>query len=269
MLGHKPHFNLINLLIIIGLLSLLMLLYFFTPRNYLSGVRLQSNGYLYSIANLPSVAISNLATELKSKSVLQGEFNLLQIENKILSAEVGRLQAIKQENIEMRRLLSSIDSSNYRVLVANITSELPNFGGHRVLLNKGKSNNVRVGHAVTDGHGLFGQVIEVSNNFSQVILISDRDSSVPVFNARTSFRTLTKGTNDFSKVKLQLISQTMDIKIGDVFFTSGIGDNYPRSIKVGSVSNISPISRGGLLEVELETSAQLRNSSMLLLLSNE
>ena len=269
MLTSRKKLKLSQVLILVAALNVFLLLYFFFPSSFFSSARLQFSGYVYTIANIPSKAITNTIGYFRSKNQILDENKLLKIENSLLNERLGRYKAMQLENIEMKRLLNSIEIKNTSSKLALITNELELYEGHRIILNKGKTENAFIGQAIIDAYGLLGKVIEVSGSFSKVILVSDSKSSVPVVNSRTGFRTLTKGQNDFEFIKLQLISETIDIKVGDEFYTSGIGEYYPKGILVGRVSKIKPISRGGFFDITIKLATKLRNSNIVLMLFYE
>jgi len=262
--------HMITISVTMVILIIILLTFFLLPKNSsLSTPLIELKGWVYSIANYPTKAANTLIKNFEQKQALLKENELLKIDVAILQNKVNQLQSLQIENTQLKRLLKAIDINKNNVQVANIVREIESYNGHRVYLNKGTSNGVFIGQPIIDNYGLYGQVIQASANFSLVMLISDADSVVPVFNQRTGFRTLALGQNDFESLRLQQVNQGSDIQIGDIFLTSGIGEIYPRGLKVGEVSEINQMSRGSIAQVILTTSATLRRSNPVLLWFNE
>ena len=48
------------------------------------------------------------------------------------------------------------------------------------LINVGKNMNVQIGQSAATSKGLVGSIVEVYNNYSRVLLITDINSKIPV-----------------------------------------------------------------------------------------
>ena len=92
-------------------------------------------------------------------------------------------------------------------------------------------------------------MINVSNFTADVRLITTNDSnnkiSVTITNGETKVIGLMNGysyeTND---ILIEGVSNTQDVKVGDMVYTSGLGGVFPSGILVGTVENITTDSYG-------------------------
>ena len=66
------------------------------------------------------------------------------------------------------------------MLIAEIVGVTPISTIHQVVIDKGAADGVRIGHAVLDSEGLFGQVLEVSQFSARVLMITDARHGLPV-----------------------------------------------------------------------------------------
>jgi rod shape-determining protein MreC len=135
---------------------------------------------------------------------------------------------------------------------------------HQVILNKGTKDGVYAGQPVLDAMGVMGQIIQVGPITSRAILINDPHSGVSVQNSRNGMRAIAMGDSD--RMRLMYVPKTADIKVGDVFLTSGLGDHYPEGYPVGKVSAISTDPAQQFAKIYLEPSAQLDKSRQVLLI---
>jgi rod shape-determining protein MreC len=85
--------------------------------------------------------------------------------------------------------------------------------------------------------GIAGQVIEVSNHYSKVMLITDRNSAVDALVQRTRARGVVKGEST-ERLRLDYVLRKKDVKIGDVVVSSGLDRIYPKGLRVGLVAQV-------------------------------
>ena len=92
---------------------------------------------------------------------------------------------------------------------------------------------------------------------------------MPVKNARNGIRGITKGLASNERgMTLKYIPIESDIKLGDIFVTSGIGNSYPSGYSVGKVSSIDEEQEPSFMTILLEP-IQNMNSIELVLVVKE
>ncbi len=99
-------------------------------------------------------------------------------------------------------------------------------------------DGVFVGQAVIDAEGLFGQVVEVAQFSSRVMLVIDAAHAVPVQVNRNDFRSIAAGTGRSDRLELEYVPVTADIRVGDLLVSSGLGGHFPRGYPVGEVTAV-------------------------------
>ena len=90
------------------------------------------------------------------------------------------------------------------------------------------------GQPVIDAHGLLGQVTRVAPLTSEVTLITEKGTIVPIQVARNGIRGLLYG--DGNRVELRYLPLNADVKEGDMLVTSGLGGVFPAGLNVARVS---------------------------------
>ena len=86
--------------------------------------------------------------------------------------------------------------------------------------------------------GLLGRVISVSGNYSRVLLVTDRASSVGAMIERTRRQGIVRGTADAGALSLMFLPLQVDVRPGDRVITAGIDGVFPRGIPVGTVTSV-------------------------------
>lgn len=197
---------------------------------------------------------------------LQAENTELRNEQLILNAKVTKMAALAAENARLRQLLNSSAHVDDSVLIAELVAVAPDPLRHIVVINKGADAGVYVGQAVIDGHGLVGQVIEVSRYFSRVLQVSDSTHAVPVQVNRNGVRAIAEGTGLSDELQLSHVAASTDIKAGDLLVTSGMGGGFPPGYPVAVVTAISEGEGQSFLKVTAKPAALLDQSRHLLLI---
>lgn len=105
---------------------------------------------------------------------------------------------------------------------------------NKITINKGTNSNIEKGQAVINEKGLIGIINKVSNNSSEVNLITNPNTSISV-KINNSYGILTTKDN---KLIVKNIKTNNEIKEGEQVFTSGL-TNIPEGILVGTVKSIT------------------------------
>lgn len=224
---------------------------------------------LYHITNLPARLSEWTDSNFTSRDEILLENQTLRDQNLILQARVSTMTTVVAENARLRQLLNVAELLEARVLIAELVGTPPDSETHRLILDKGQDHALYVGQPVLDAQGLVGQVVSVGNEYSEVLLISDREHAVPVQNVRNGVRSIAEGTGDFNRVRLRDISSTVDISVGDALVTSGLGERFPKGYPVGQVSSVQVVEGSPFLEVEIQPASNLETTEHMLLLFSD
>src|SRR5437899_401816 len=131
-------------------------------------------------------AIHNVADTVASAIAAVGEIERLHTDNAALrqdndrlTAENLRAKATEQENEQLTGLLQLRNSFQYQTAAAEIIARESSEVRRSVTISKGSDGDIAVGDVViAEGGALVGRVSQVGPNFSIVVLISDRSSTV-------------------------------------------------------------------------------------------
>jgi len=215
-------------------------------------------------------AVSDWGEEaLMTREELLAERDRLEDENLILQRHSLQLASLRSENVRMRQLLSASELVEERVLIAELVGTPPDTETHRLIIDRGRLDNVREGQPVIDASGIFGQVRIAGDENSEIILVSDREHAIPVEVLRSGARSIAAGTGSYDELRLRNVAPTMDIQVGDKLVSSGLAQKFPRGYPLGTVISVEETSSSPFLQVAVTPSAGLQTSSQLLLLFNE
>lgn len=174
-----------------------------------------------------------------SRADLKAEVETLRTELLIHQRKLQQMAALAAENVRLRQLMNATDMLQDKVLVAELIGVSPNPLSHTVWINRGRQEGVYLGQPLLDAFGLMGQVVEVTERASQVLLISDPTHALPVQVNRNGVRSIAEGTGDLNRLRLRHVSNTTDIRVGDLLVSSGLGGRFPVGYPVAEVDAIA------------------------------
>lgn len=169
---------------------------------------------------------------------LLAENGNLKAEQLLLRAKVQRLDGVESENRSLNALLHSSATVQGRVLVAHLLAIDRDPFIRQLTLNRGQHDGLFRGQPVLDAFGLAGQVMAVNPFTSEVLLVNDPRSGVPVQVVRNGVRAIAVGDPATGGLHLVNVPQTADILPGDQLVTSGLGQNFPEGYPVGRVTDV-------------------------------
>lgn len=217
------------------------------------------------IVSWPTEMVDELKTVLRTHDDLIKQNLQLKSDQLLLRSQLQRLIAIESENNYLKSLLQSSQKLQHKMLIAELLAVDAAPYVNQVTLDKGSREGVYVGQPVLDASGVMGQVSQVGPLTSRVILVNDPKSGIAIQNTRNGLRAIAVGDGYSAKMKLLYVSKTADVKVGDLFTTSGLGNTYPEGYPVGQVVSVNQDSTKSFSEVYLQPSARLASSRQVLL----
>jgi rod shape-determining protein MreC len=221
---------------------------------------------MHYAVNMPSQIIDLLTDQVSSRQALIAENDQLKSDQLLLQARLQRFVAMESENNYLNSLLQSAHLVQGKTLIAELLAVATEPFIRQVTLDKGKRDGVYVGQPVLDASGVMGQVIDSGPLTSRVLLINDSRSGIAVQNVRSGIRAVAAGDNYSDRLRLMYVPKTADIRIGDLFLTSGLGGLYPEGYPVGKVVAVQNNPTHQFSEIYLQPSARLDTSRQVLLI---
>jgi len=145
---------------------------------------------------------------------------------------------IELANNRLRNLLNFQKSPNNRVVAGEVIGKDPSQWFKTVIIDKGRAEGLQKGLPVVLPQGIVGQVIEVSDQYSKVMLIIDRNSAVDALVQRSRARGIIKGASA-DQCRFEFVLRKHDVQIGDTVIASGLDGVYPKGLRIGRISNLS------------------------------
>ena len=203
-----------------------------------------------TVTNPLQKVLHNMNKRLKTTVDFFLNFSEVKEENKNLTKENIELKnklleydKFKEEIERLRELLNFADS---KITVDYIGSEIIGYSGESFskgyILDKGEKHGLAKGMAIISNKGLVGKITSVGSNWAIAeSLISENVSvAVMVDSTRETTGILSgyKNHNDENLAVVTNLPINSEIKEGDVILTSGLGQIYPKEIRIGEVISV-------------------------------
>jgi len=162
----------------------------------------------------------------------------LKKENEKLISKISHLQYLLMENQASKDIIENTKNDNFNIISAHIVKL--DTVQDTIIIDKGLKNGIVENMPIISSQKvILGRVIKVYDNFSEVALISSKNS---ILNAKIQHddpeysivNGIVKGRGNFS-VYLDLVSPDSNVNVGDVLITSGLEGNLPEGLTIGKV----------------------------------
>lgn len=185
-------------------------------------------------------------------------------------AQAQRLQQTEQllqENLQLRELLQLRQDMAGLSQAVQVLYETADPYSQSIVVDKGQLSGIALGSAVMDVAGVVGQVTRVYPLSSEVTLLTDRDQSIPVLNARTGQRFVAYGDPQAQggALELRFVPTGADLQMDDLLTTSGVDGVYPAGLHVGRITHIDRRTDTTFARVHARPMAGRRGRHMLVL----
>lgn len=217
------------------------LLVFLNPagffRPFRSGIKMLVSPF-QKIAYLISLKAGLAEEFIFSIGQLKKENESLVRESLELKAENARLADIKRQNEILSEQLDLLPRQKFELENAYVISQDPRGFGNWMEISKGSQNGIQEGMPVIVSRGiLVGKIEEVHLNSSKVLLATSPESVVGAMAAKSGTKGVVRGEYGLGII-LDMVLQTDEIKTGDEIVTSGIGNNVPRGLLIGTAREV-------------------------------
>jgi len=161
---------------------------------------------------------------------------LMEIIEELKQERIQLIEA-RTENSRLRELLSFKQKFPEPLLPAQVIGKDLTGWFQTLVIDRGKRDGIEEGMAVLTVQGIVGQIMESSQNFSRVLLITDPNSSVAALVQRTRARGVVEG-NGIDLCRLKYLHRSETVEHGDLVLSSGLDRLYPKGLLIGTVFNV-------------------------------
>ena len=193
--------------------------------------------------------VSNFFATIQEIKNLKKENEELKAKNQFLIAENLSLRELKKENEILKNALNLGLEKDFRLVFVQVISK--DISDDYLLINKGKKDGILKDFPViTEEKNVVGKISEAYDNFSKVILISNKNFFFDVKVAEKEIYGVAKGKGGL-KISVEQLPKDKEIEKGNILITAALGGVFPPNLLVGEIlevkkSDIEPFQKAEL-----------------------
>jgi len=182
-----------------------------------------------------------LAASIRNYNAVIDENSSLKEENLLLKEHLAVLADIENENDRLREAVKLKDRfSNYEIIGANIVGTDPGNFLYNYRIDIGSLDGVQIDDPVIAANNLLvGRIYSVGLTSSVVMPLVDELSGISAWTTKADGgHAVVKGDIEFKSKGLCImdtVNETVQLEIGDIVETSGMGGIYPKGILIGEI----------------------------------
>jgi rod shape-determining protein MreC len=196
----------------------------------------------------------------------------VELSRRVNRLELDRLEKerLRVENERLRRLLGfaeaedDLDVMGARVIGVRLDPK----GLQIVTIDRGAEDGLARMMPVVVAQGVVGRVHIVASRTADVLLLSDRNSSIATRVERSRARANVRGTGDPDVCRLDYAVRSDDLVEGDLLVTSGTDGVFPRGLPVGRVKNLKKQGQGLYQKADVIPAVDLTKLEEVLVVTN-
>ncbi len=182
-------------------------------------------------------AADSAGDAVENATVSNESYTALQQENEQLRAQLVQMEELRLENERLTGLLNIQEQYQISGPTGRVIGTSSDSYSREITVGVGSNSGVEAGQAVVGSAGLVGQVMEVSPLTCRVRLLADPQSGVSAYLQSGRDECVVRGSVD-GLLYLEYLDDSVQVNVGDVVVTSGMGGSYPAGIAIGTVANV-------------------------------
>jgi rod shape-determining protein MreC len=168
---------------------------------------------------------------------LRSENESLKEQLTTLEQKIIEYQESYVENLRLRRLLDFKSTLQAETIPAQVILHDLTGWFQTLMVDKGFHDRIGPDMAVVNDEGVVGRILDVSDRYARVLLVTDPGSSIDVIIQRNRVRGVLSG-KDANTCVLKYVRGNLDVQIGDLVVTSGKDGIFPKGLRVGTVQGV-------------------------------
>jgi len=207
-----------------------------------------------------SDAVSGFYDSLAGMRSAQSENDRLKQRIAELEVQVQDTKELESELQRLRDLMGLRDSSDYKVLPAQIIGRDASVWFKTAIIDRGSIDGVKLNMPVVISGGLVGRVTAVSPLTAQIDLITHDKSGLGAIIGQigeSSALGVVRGSGETDILEMRYVPGYIEVKQGDVVYTTGQDGIYPPGLKLGEVVEVRSGSATVPHQIRIRPSARL------------
>ena len=216
------------------------LITFFVLESFCIYVFVNNNSY--SKSNFLSKSNALVSSYYSKVNNTKNYFNLTEVNDGLTEANGAYLKRILElEALNSKFVEDSVDrttppSNDYEIKAAHVVYNSIANNKNYIIIDKGSKQGIEKNLGVISNHGPVGVVIQVSENYSCIVSVLNKESNIGarIHNSKY-FGILRWDAKDYRIALLEEIPKHVKVHKGDIIETSGYSTFFPEGLKIGQI----------------------------------
>jgi len=210
--------------------------------------------------------VSDFFSGIFNAQELKKEKDEIFLRNLELISQISALKELERENKDLREALNLGLEKDFQLVLSQVINK--DISQDSLLVNKGSEDGIFPGlPVITSQKTLLGQIGKVYKDFSEVILITNKESSFDAKITEKEIYGAVKGKGNL-KASLNLLPKEEDISEGEIVVTSTLGGIFPPKLLVGIIKEIKKTDIEPFQTAELALSFNLGELDNVFIITN-
>jgi rod shape-determining protein MreC len=249
--------------IALGLVFSLVVVILAVPAPWSAQLKTVVGGFflpLFGLAALSQSAAESSEPYLLPKRAVAAELQKLRQENERLRIQQMQMEQVLKENQQLRQAVEWQKQVSWEPKLGRVIMRDPATWWRTVQINLGARDGVKANMPVLTSAGLVGRISHAGYSSSQVVLLGDPNCQVSAEVEETrDHGVIISGASllDPSIVVLSHLNRQSSLRPGQRVVTSGLGEIFPRGIRIGDVLDVTSVGYGIYMEARIKLAADL------------
>lgn len=162
----------------------------------------------------------------------------LRRENDELKMQVNQLQSKASEADRLALLLNFRQShQDVPMLASRVIATSAGTASETIVIDRGSKDGIKKNMGVITPEGVVGKVVEVYDNNSTVLLLTDKDSGVGAMLGNSRVQSPVGGAGE-PLLAMKYVPNDDTVDVGERVVTSGMDKIFPRDLPIGTITEI-------------------------------
>lgn len=253
-----------------GIFLYVLSLNFRTPNrmDFLQKLVVETLAPLVKKINTTTLFFSDLIEEYALFRDLHSENEALKERVVLLEQQITEYREAYVENLRLRRLLDFKATIPAETIPAQVVLHDLTGWFQTLVIDKGALDQIAPDMPVVNDEGVVGRVLDVSDRFSRILLITDPGSSIDAIIQRNRVRGILTG-RDANTCHLRYVRSNLDVQVGDLIISSGKDGIFPKGLRLGTVQGVYKDPVDLFLRIDVKPLVRLNALEELLILKRE
>ncbi len=228
---------------------------------------------LSSGARYTSDFFESIGTYFYNVKALKNENKRLKEQNELLTEQNESMALLEKENKSLYEFLDlKKEHTDFKLVNAKVIAKTNSNYVSTFIIDKGSFHGIKENMAIITSNGaLMGVTYSVDSNSTRCLSVISYDAKVGVYDEECGETGVLSGSfTHFNNnmCVIEGVDELSAIKKGDKIYTSGLGEIYPRGLKIGVVKELVPVKGSHTKDAVVEIDKAVFNSDNVMVITD-